>query len=72
LDSSEFAGVDKYPQKKPARYRSVYGKVRVDRNNDQFDVHAHGYFVDAVSEGGLQYGGGSTGSVEWKAHEKLP
>ena len=71
LDPNEFHGKDRYPAAPddPYYWLEAYGKVRVEKKNGKFDVHAHGWFVDARSEAGLQYGGGSSGIVEWKAHE---
>jgi len=62
----------------------VYGQVHVDKvvhrrchrrhhrrhcsHIVSWNVSAEGYFIRAVSEGGLIYGGSSTGEVDWKAH----
>jgi hypothetical protein len=48
----------------------VQGIVNVKkRDNGSFHVKAHGAFVSAASEGGLEFGGGSTGLVTWQAQD---
>jgi len=48
---------------------TIHGFVNVERRAGEFHVKSHGMFLDAVSEGGLEYGGSSTGVVTWKAHD---
>jgi hypothetical protein len=74
LEENEFAGRYQYPAppNPPIYETEVYGKVSVERVNGVFHIRAQGWFVEADSEGGLQYGGGSTGAVHWKAHEVSP
>jgi hypothetical protein len=57
-------------------YHGIYeeyiaGFVKVQEHADgRFKgLKAHGVFTYAVSEGGLQYGGSSTGDVKWKAKD---
>lgn len=69
LDPDEFFARDRYPRDDPYYWNQVYGKVRVEKKHGKFDFHAHGDFVRAASEGGLSFGGGSTGFVDWKAHD---
>src|SRR4051794_38798728 len=48
----------------------VAGFVKVKKRDDgSFNVKSHGVFTVAGSEGGLEYGGGSTGNVQWKASD---
>lgn len=51
--------------------RSVYGNVKLERagrrHHRRWKLTAHGFFVKAQSEGGLIYGGPSTGRVDWTA-----
>ena len=69
----EFLGVNRYPTTgTPYIYEGYFGNVSATKvgrpHHRHFRLTAHGFFVQAVSEGGLQYGGSSTGDVRWKAH----
>jgi hypothetical protein len=75
LRENEFHRVWKYPRTGlTLEQRSVYGKVNLDRVGRRHHRHwlltAHGFFVKAQSEGGLIYGGPSTGTVDWKARHR--
>jgi hypothetical protein len=49
--------------------QDLKGTVKMDeRPGGAVDFNAHGAFLEAGSEGGLEFGGGSTGFVNWKAH----
>jgi hypothetical protein len=50
-------------------YVAGFVKVQEDRDGSFKGLKAHGVFTYAASEGGLQYGGGSTGNVRWKAKD---
>jgi hypothetical protein len=70
LNENEFKAVDKhvYDGRLVLSQTYVEGTVNVTRRNGEFHAKSHGAFLDAVSEGGLIYGGSSTGRVTWKAH----
>jgi hypothetical protein len=71
LNRNEFGHVwrDRY-QGVTYQARSVYGKVRIDRvgrrHHRKWKLTAHGYFVKAQSEAGLDRGGPSSGRVDWE------
>ena len=71
LDANEFFAAYKYPSTGDiVTENAVYGIVhvkKVHRHHAVFLVRAHGWFLSALSEAGLKYGGGSTGAVDWKA-----
>ncbi len=72
LDNNEFFAAYKYPSTgNVLTENAVYGIVHVKRVHRRhravFQVRAHGWFLSALSEGGLKYGGGSTGAVDWRA-----
>lgn len=53
-------------------YISGYVKVQDHADGSFKGLKAHGVFTYAASEGGLQFGGGSTGNVRWTAEDVPP
>jgi hypothetical protein len=70
-EPNEFVGIYKVVYSGHTLWEDyVQGIVNVKkRDNGTFNVKAHGGFVSARSEGGLDFGGGSTGLVTWQASD---